>query len=224
MVPPPRHSRFVGPRPFPHTGESVPEPVQFAPFVLRTQDGGQTRLTLRPVRAGDGDALQAYVRGLSQQSRYNHFLGAVNELSASELARTLAANGRDTQTLLLVSTKEGRETIVGEARVALSCPDRTGEFSMSIADGWQGLGVGSALLAEIERRAAADGIERLFGDALRTNTGMIALARRRGFRLGPSLEPRLVRIEKRLNAAPDMPCWKWAEFDRGMAAGATRAS
>ena len=59
---------------------------------------------------------------------------------------------------------------------------------MSIADGWRHLGVGSALLEEIESKAAADGIEWLFGDTLRTNEGMIALARSHGFRLGPGLD------------------------------------
>ena len=130
-----------------------------------------------------------------------------------ELARALAANGRDTLTLLLTSTVEDRETVVGEARVALSCTKRAGEFSMSIADDWRHLGVGSALLEEIERKAAADGIELLFGDTLRTNEGMIGLARGRGFRLGPGFEPRLVRIRKRLeDAAPDLPCRKWNEM------------
>jgi GNAT superfamily N-acetyltransferase len=129
------------------------------------------------------------------------------------LARALAANGRETLTLLLVAGAEDGETVIGEARVALSCAERAGEFGMSIADDWRRLGAGSALLEEIERRAAADGIEWLCGDTLRTNAGMIALARAHGFRLGPGLEPRLVRIEKRLeNAAPDLPCRKWNEI------------
>ena len=68
--------------------------------------------------------------------------------------------------------------------MALSCAERAGEFGMSIADDWRRLGVGSALLEEIERKAAADGIEWLFGDTLRTNAGMIALARAGAFALG----------------------------------------
>jgi len=184
--------------------------------MLRAKRWPDIRLALRPARSSDGDALQTYVRKLSPQSRYNRFLGAVNELPASELARALAASRRDTLTLLLTSTEEDRETVVGEARVALSCAKRAGEFSMSIADDWQHLGVGSAVLQEIERKAAADGIELLFGDTLRTNDGMIGLARARGFRLGPGFEPRLVRIQKRLeDAAPDLPCRKWNEIAGG---------
>ena len=215
IVPAPLHGRFVEPARYAHADESALDPDRLEFRILRATGRREIRLALRPARSSDGDALQSYVRGLSRQSRYNRFLGAANELPASELARTLAANGRDTLTLLLTSTADDRETVVGEARVALSCAERAGEFSMSIADDWRRLGVGSALLVEIERKAAADGIEWLFGDTLQTNEGMIALARGRGFRLGAGLEPRLVRIQKRLDAAPDLPCRKWAELAAG---------
>jgi hypothetical protein len=100
--------------------------------------------------------------------------------------------------------------------VALSCAERAGEFSMSIADDWRHLGAGSAVLPEIERKAVADGIAFLIGDTLRTNEAMIGLALGRGFRLEPGLEPRLVRIRKRLDdAAPDLPCRKWSEIADG---------
>jgi GNAT superfamily N-acetyltransferase len=213
-VPPPRIG-FIEPAPHASVGERALEPGRSEFRILRAKGRPGVRLALRPVRSGDGNALQTYVRGLSPQSRYNRFLGAANELPASELARALAANGRDTLTLLLTSTAEDRETVVGEARVALSCAERAGEFSMSIADDWRRLGVGSALLQEIELKAAAAGIESLFGDVLLTNDGMIRLARGRGFRVEAGLEPRLVRIRKRLDGAPDLPCRKWTEIAGG---------
>jgi Acetyltransferase (GNAT) family len=117
----------------------------------------------------------------------------------------------------VTSTIAARETVVGEARVALSCAERAGEFGMSIADDRRHLGAGSAVLQEIERKAAADGIEFLFGDTLRTNEAMIGLALGRGFCLEPGLEPRLVRIRKRLDdAATDLPCQKWSEIVDGV--------
>jgi GNAT superfamily N-acetyltransferase len=209
------YDRFVEPAPNARANESALDPGHWELHILQPKRRPGIRLALRPARSSDGDALQSYVRGLSSRSRYNRFLGGASELPASELARALAANGRDTLTLLLTSTAEHCETVVGEARVALSCAERAGEFSMSIADDLQHVGVGSALLQEIERKAAADGIELLFGDTLWTNEGMIGLARGRGFRLGPSFEARLVRIQKRLDAAPDLPCRKWKEIARG---------
>ena len=216
MLAAPLPVRFVEPAAHAHADESVLDPGRSDFLMLRAKGSTDIRLILRPARLSDGDALQSYVRGLSQQSRYNRFLGAANELPASELARALGANGRDTVTLLLTLTAEDRETVVGEARAALCCVERAGEFSMSIADDWRRLGVGSALLEEIERKAAADGIEWLFGDTLRTNEGMIALARGHGFSLAAGLEPRLLRIQKRLDdPAPDLPCRKWNEIAGG---------
>jgi GNAT superfamily N-acetyltransferase len=216
MVPAPSDVRFVEPARYADGGESAPDRGRSEFRVLRAKGRPDIWLALRPARSGDGDALQSYVRALSPQSRYNRFLGAASELPASELARALAANGRDTLTLLLTWTAEDRETVIGEARVAPSCAERAGEFAMSIADDWRRLGVGSALLEEIERKAAADGIEWLFGDTLPANVGMIALARAHGFRLEAGIEARLVRIRKRLEAvAPDLPCRKWSEIAGG---------
>src|SRR5277367_853918 len=209
--------RLVGLAPHAQISESALYPDPSEVLTLRAKGKPDIRLVLRPVRSSDGEALQTYVRGLSPQSRYNRFLGGARELPASELARAVAASGRDTLTLLLTSRAGNRETVVGEARVALSCAERAGEFGMSIADDWRHLGAGSALLQEIEHKAAAGGIEFLFGDTLRTNEAMIGLALSRGVRLEPGLEPRLVRIRKRLDdAAPELPCLKWSEIADGV--------
>ena len=169
-----------------------------------------TELFLRSVHPEDGDALQHYVRRMSPQSRTDRFFGPLLELPPGELARALAANERDRLTLLLTSRSSDAETIIGEARVALSCVEREGEFGMSLADDFRGRGLGSILLGLIEERAAADGIETLFGDTLRSNESMIGLARARGYRLSEGLEPRTLRMRKRLaHVAPDLPCRKW---------------
>jgi GNAT superfamily N-acetyltransferase len=208
------HYRFAAPQHRAHSDESAPDPPEFR--VLRANRRADIPLFVRAARPSDGEALQTYVRALSQESRYNRFLGAANELPASELARALAANDRDMLTLLLTSVAEDGEAIVGEARVALWCADRAGEFGMSIADHWRRLGAGSALLQEIERRAAAEGIELLYGDTLRTNEAMITLAHSHDFSVGPGFEGRLVQVRKRLeDAAPDLPCRKWTEIAGG---------
>jgi len=167
-------------------------------------------LFLRSVGPDDGDALQDYVRHMSPESRTNRFFGALRELPPTELARAISANGRDRLTLFMVSRSGGIETVIGEARVALYCAEREGEFGMSLADDFRGRGLGSIFLGLIEERAAAGGIETLFGDTLRSNESMIGLARARGYRLSQGLEARTVRMRKRLDqVAPDLPCRKW---------------
>lgn len=176
----------------------------------RTRGLSAGELFLRPVDANDGEALQDYVRRMSLESRTNRFFGPLRELPPAELARAIAANDRDRLTLLLVSLAGDAETIVGEARVALSCAEREGEFGLSLAGDFRGRGLGSIFLSLIEERAATDGIETLFGDTLRSNASMIGLARARGYRLSAGLEARTVRMRKRLDdVAPDAPCRKW---------------
>jgi RimJ/RimL family protein N-acetyltransferase len=169
------------------------------------------RLTLRFVEPRDADALQGYVRGLSQSSRYRRFLGAASELPPSLLDGFTRAGADDRFSVIATIAMEGDERIVAEARYALDADQRTVEFGLSVDDRWQGHGIGAALLKNLECRAAALGAERLFGDALRFNDVMIALARKAGFALTQSPgDWRLVRFEKQITAEPrDIPCASW---------------
>ena len=57
------------------------------------------------------------------------------------------------------------------------------EFAIAIADGWQGAGLGRALLARLLAHARKRGVRRLFGDVLWSNPAMLALARSMGAQL-----------------------------------------
>src|SRR5271157_4307704 len=118
MAPAPLYDRLIEAALHAHVFESALDPGHSEVRLLRAERRPDIRLALRPARSSDGGALQTYVRGLSPQSRYNRFLGAASELPASELARALAANDRDTLTLLLTAAEGIRETVVGEALVA----------------------------------------------------------------------------------------------------------
>ena len=69
----------------------------------------------------------------------------------------------------------------------------------------------SALLKNLECRAAAFGAERLFGDTLRSNDAMLGLARKSGFAFTNSPgDWKLVRFEKHIDSAPqESPCASW---------------
>ena len=85
------------------------------------------------------------------------------------------------------------------------------EFGLSVDDRWQGHGIGAALLRNLECRAAAFGAKQLFGDTLRSNEAMMALARKSGFAFSDSPgDWRLVRFEKQIDVGPqDIPCASW---------------
>jgi len=177
--------------------------------VLRARDGEV--VMLRFVEPRDAEELQNYFRTLSTGSRYNRFLAAMSELPKPVLERFTHVGEGDTFSIVATMIVDGFETIVGEARYAFHPENDTIEFGLSISDRWQGHGIGRALMKNLECRAAAFGAVRLFGDTLRSNEAMIALARKSDFVFGSSPgDWKLVRFEKRINTGlADLPCASW---------------
>jgi GNAT superfamily N-acetyltransferase len=82
---------------------------------------------------------------------------------------------------------------------------------VSIGESRQGLGIGSALVRNLECRAAALGAARMFGDTLRSNEVMMGVARKAGFAFIRHPDDwKLVRFEKQIDAVPQqIPCASW---------------
>ena len=114
-------------------------------------------MTLRAIGPRDAGVLQAYVRGLSPESRYDRFFGALNEMPPAELDRVIHLDQKYELALLAETRVDGAPIVIGEARFALS-PDRLEcEFALSVADDWRGKGLGTLLMADIECRASSLG-------------------------------------------------------------------
>jgi GNAT superfamily N-acetyltransferase len=181
------------------------------PCALRLPPGES--LTLRPITPDDSEVLQAYVRGLSPESRYNRFFGALQELPPAELERVTHLDRRYDLALVAETDVGAVSIVIGEARHAFT-PDRLEcEFALSVADDWRGRGIGTLLTAEMECRARSLGARRLTAEILRANEPMKAVALKTGFSMADvPRDARLVRIVKEL--AP-------SQMDRpGRAAGA----
>lgn len=176
---------------------------------LRLRDG--KTLIVRLVAPDDAETLQRYFRQLSTRSRYNRFLGAMSELPANELDHFIHAGENDRFSVIAMVMIDGRETIVGEARYGFEAATGRFEFGISIDDRWQGQGIGSALLGNLECRAAALGAHLMFGDTLRSNEPMIALARKSGYAFTHNPDDwKLVRFEKPIDPIrQDIPCASW---------------
>jgi GNAT superfamily N-acetyltransferase len=177
--------------------------------LLRLRSGEM--VTVRFVEPRDAEALQNYFRSLSVGSRYNRLMGAASELPRTQLEKFVHVGDGDSFSVVATLKVDAADTIVGEARYAFD-PDFSGfELALSVDDGWQGHGIGTALLANLECRAAAFGAERLFGDTLRSNAAMLHLARKSGYAFVPVPgDWKQVRFEKRLDVAPqDIPCANW---------------
>jgi len=176
---------------------------------LRIRDGEV--INVRFVEPRDTEELQHYFRALTTRSRYNRFFGALSELPKGLLSEFLDVGARERFTVVVTKLVDGFETIVAEARYALHAETSTLEFGLSVDDRWQGHGIATVLMKNLECRAAALGAERMFGDTLRSNQTMISLARKSGFAFVNHPDDwKLVRFDKEIAVAPkDIPCASW---------------
>jgi RimJ/RimL family protein N-acetyltransferase len=136
-------------------------------------------VNVRPIDSRDRDAFSAWFGRLSDESRRRRFLGPKPELSARELTY-LTEVDHVSHTALVALDGGGR--MIGEARYATSAPgDRTAELAITVADEWQGRGVGTRLAARVIEAARANGMTRLTALTLWDNSAAMALLHRLGF-------------------------------------------
>lgn len=167
----------------------------FVPIDVELRGG--RRVTLRAVRPQDKDEVQAFLKRLSEQSRYSRFMSPLRELSPGMLDR--AVNPEPGRELQLVAVWGGgpQPAIVGGARYSAAAGSNECEFALTVADDWQGLGLARRLLETLMGAARAAGIERMEGYILASNSRMLGLARRLGFERVESPEGPAVHLVRR---------------------------
>jgi acetyltransferase len=150
---------------------------------------------VRPIHPDDADLLQAFVRGLSPESRWFRFASHMPELPARMLARyTLIDYDREMALIAVVKVAEGSPGAVGGQRMIgvaryITNPDGAScEFSLAVADDFQGRGLGQRLMLSIIEAARAKGLAQIVGLILANNGPMLRLMTSLGFALTPFAE------------------------------------
>ncbi|WHZ11514.1 MAG: hypothetical protein OJF60_001953 [Burkholderiaceae bacterium] len=140
--------------------------------------------------------------GLTSQSRYLRFLVGLNALPDPLVQAFTHVDYHDHFALVAESFAGGQQTQVGDARfVRDGAAPGAAEFGIAVADAWQGLGIGRRLLCMLIAAARMQGVTQLYGDVLRDNAPMLALARALGFTVQrhPN-DARLARVQRPLAA------------------------
>jgi acetyltransferase len=152
-----------------------PYPVESAGEIVLL-DG--TRVPVRATRPEDAALEQRFFAGLSDRSRYQRFMHDLRELPPKMLARFTQLD-YDREMALVVLDPSGRE-FIGVGRYMPNADGGTAEFALTVADAWQGKGVGRALLQRLAKAARAAGYRALYGHILQANREMLDLAARLG--------------------------------------------
>ena len=142
------------------------------PVVLR--DG--STVLIRPVRPVDAPLLADGFARLSARSRQLRFLTQKKELSPAELRYFTDVDHHDHEALGALNHADGRG--VGIARYVRDADDpQAAEIAVTVADDWQGRGLGTELVAQLSERARAEGIRRFTALVAADNPAMAGLLR-----------------------------------------------
>lgn len=164
---------------------------------------GGERVVIRPILPQDEDLATAFFGALSATARQQRFLSAMRNLPPGLVKRLTQVDYTEHLALVAEVFRDGRETVIAEARYARGADRSEAEFAVSVAEPWQGLGLARLLLGKLIERAAGSGIRRLVGETLATNERMLKLAHSAGFAITRSLEARgVMRLEKTLARWP----------------------
>jgi acyl-CoA synthetase (NDP forming)/GNAT superfamily N-acetyltransferase len=144
------------------------------PFDVALRSGATVQV--RVAQPGDAERIEAFLSGLSAQSRWLRFFSGGVDLARA--ARETAAAGDGHQVLLAVTGGEGE--VVGIGQLDREGPQRA-EVAFAVADRMHGHGLGTVLLAHLAELARESGIEVLEARVLPENAAMRAVFRDSGF-------------------------------------------
>ncbi len=137
---------------------------------LTLRDGRQ--VAVRPIEPEDQEALLRAFERLSEESRYRRFLSPMPTLAPSMLRYLTEVDHRDHEAL--VALEAGSGELVGVARYVRG-EGPGGEAAVTVADEWQGAGLGTALTSMLAARALEEGVDRFRATLLADNAEMLDL-------------------------------------------------
>ena len=151
------------------------------------RDGSAWRL--RAIRPEDAEALQEFVRSMSEETRYFRFVASVKELAPRQLARytqidywrEMALVAEVDRAAAESSTPAAPTRIAGVARYMLNPDMHSCEFAIAIGDDWQGQGLGVQLMQALIDVARERGLKHMEGMVLAENRKMQKMMRKLGF-------------------------------------------
>lgn len=140
-----------------------------------------SRVVIRPIAPQDREAERAFIEGLSPTSRHFRFLGQVCRPSDRLLDQLTRNDAIHDVAFAAVTAEDAHERIVGVSRYSTGPNPEDCECAVTVADDWQGRGLGTLLMKHLIDVARAHGIHRMYSIDLAENLHMTELAADLGF-------------------------------------------
>jgi acetyltransferase len=159
---------------------------------LTLRDGRTVHL--RAVAPGDeAECLQAFER-LSDEARYMRFMRIVHAPNREQLRATLASFPEAGIGLVATVPAGDGLDIVGSAIAVIGADPTSCEFAITVASGYGGVGLATALMTALIDEARRRGLAEMEGFVLSQNSAMMGLAKHLGFSIAYEPGDASVRI------------------------------
>lgn len=155
-------------------------PADVPESVVTLRDG--SKVTIRVLRKQDAKLERDFIRNLSPESRWMRFLGQFSEPSDALIRKLTDLDYRRDMAFIALSREGGITREVGVSRYSLSPDGQSCECAVTVADAWQGKGLGTVLMRDLIDIARRRGIRSMFSIDANENERMRELARDLGFK------------------------------------------
>jgi len=155
------------------------------------------RLTLRPIRPSDAEALVAFHHRLSESSVYRRYFSWHPELSAAEVTHLTCVDYVDRLALVV---EDGDELVAVGRYDRYPDTDRA-EVAFLVLDSLQRQGIGSALLRHLAAAAWERGIATFVAETQTDNRDMLGVFSDSGFAVRRSFDDDVAYV--RFSIAPE---------------------
>jgi len=159
---------------------TLPAPADVPESVVTLLDGSE--VTVRALRKEDAALERDFIRNLSPESRWMRFLGQIGDPSDSLIRKLTELDYQHDMAFIALSRESGIVREVGVSRYSLAPDGQSCECAVTVADTWQGKGLGTVLMRDLIDIARRRGIHSMFSIDANENERMRELARDLGFK------------------------------------------
>ena len=159
---------------------TLPAPADAPESVVTLLDGSE--VTVRALRKEDAGLERDFIRNLSPESRWMRFLGQIGDPSDSLIRKLTELDYQHDMAFIALSRESGIVREVGVSRYSLAPDGQSCECAVTVADAWQGKGLGTVLMRDLIDIARRRGIRFMFSMDANENERMRELARDLGFK------------------------------------------
>ncbi len=146
-----------------------------------------TPVLIRPLRAEDREREEEFLGRLSPGARRLRFLGTFSQVSPALVDRLMDIDYQDRMAFVALVHDDGRLREIGVSRYSATGDGKRCECAVTVAEDWQGRGLGVILMRHLIDVARRKGFAQMFSIDATDNMAMRDLASYLGFqrRLDP---------------------------------------